>query len=299
MKFEYRVLDNSIDITKKQIEDFDIISIGSEGCVHKIAELKKAITLSRELEIAGKEFSFITPKVPQKYMQPLLTYISKLINENENISIVFNDLGLLEGCKHNKVLPNKAIIGRGISRTFEECLWYEHILRDETDINKRTIIQNNMYDTNKSEFFSCYNVKGIECNMLKNQEESHRNLSKMGYELNLHYRYITTAFSRACQTARYFKSSVPNCTDKCRKGIELNMKNVWTRDITLSTEEIDMDMELKKLNPRFILMGNVLMRKTDIAFEQINYNNIHSIILDARLVSSDEMYTFREGIRNG
>jgi collagenase-like PrtC family protease len=281
MKADYRIHGNIIKQEILQSELIDIISIGSEGCVHKIQSDEVLLACKRRAKEYGKAFKLVLPKIPQKDMSRMLKLIHQLSNSGLDYSIVFNDFGLLYACKREALLPKQAMIGRGISRSFEDCLWYEHILRGEAEKNWEILIQNNMYDSYKHEELKEYNIKGIECNMLKHQLTSYENLQNMGYEVNVHYGYVSVAYSRACQTAKYYKETIPNCRERCDKAIDIEMHQIWTRNKKLDASEEKMDEALKAVNPKFLLLGNTLLREMDTNLEKEKFRQADSWIFDS------------------
>ena len=111
-------------------------------------------------------------------MEKFLVLLDKLKDAGDNYSLTCNDLGIMYAAKKADVLPEDVRIGRGISRSFGECLWSEHILRSELQENKEMILQNNIYDDNKKKILDFYGVKEIECNQLKSLEKSYEYLKK-------------------------------------------------------------------------------------------------------------------------
>ena len=185
--------------------------------------------------------------------------------------------------KKADVLPEDVRIGRGISRSFGECLWSEHILRSELQENKEMILQNNIYDDNKKKILDFYGVKEIECNQLKSLEKSCEYLKKMNYKVAVHYGYTTIAFSRACQTAKYFEINTGKCDKCCETPIYIDMKKIWTRNVELDNSEKDINDKLEKYNPAFYLIGNTLLRNSEL---NINLRNVDKLIFDSRFYKS-------------
>ncbi|MDS0527095.1 hypothetical protein NNC19_15490 [Clostridium sp. SHJSY1] len=289
MKLDYRIYGNTIDDEILQNNLIDTISIGSEGCVHKVQSEDIILDCKRKAKQYGKAFKLVLPKIPQKDMMRILKLIHKLSNNGLDYSIVFNDFGLLYACREENLLPEYATIGRGISRSFEDCLWYEHILRGEDEKKRETLIQNNMYDSYKYEELKEFNIKGIECNMLKHQLVSYNNLQKMGYQVHIHYGYVSVAYSRACQTAKFYKKTVPNCKDLCNKAIDIEMHQIWTRNKNLDASEEKMDEALKAVNPKFLLLGNTLLRKMYTNLEKENFKQAESWIFDSRFWNAKDL----------
>ena len=296
MQIEYRILSNDIEGELFNNPVIDEYSCGSESCVHKIPDEHNLIYIWKELRKAKKGFNLVLPKIPEKHTKKILRLLDKLKNIGDDYSLTCNDLGIIHAAKKIDSLPDDVRIGRGISRSFGECLWSEHILRSELPENKEMILQNNIYDDNKKKILDSYGVKEIECNQLKTLEKSYKYLRNMNYKIALHYGYSTVAFSRACQTAKYFKTDTGKCSQYCETPICIDMKKIWTRNISLVNSEQDINDKLEKYNPVFFLIGNTLIRKAD---SNVNLTYIDRLIFDSRFYQVFDTVRIVKEIKNG
>lgn len=289
MEIEYRLngtIENDEIFKNSQIQT---ISIGSEGCMYQLPSAETVVKVKKKAAENNKKFSFVLPKLPQKHLKNAVKRIKRLNEDGRDYTLVSNDYGLLFQLKQEEMLPNQVCIGRSVSRSFEDCLWYEHILRNEDDFNRKTMIQNNMYDEDKKSFLEKFHVTGVECNMLKNQKDSYENLQNLGYEVNVHYKYISVAFSRACQTAKYYKTKAENCSHLCKKPISIAMNKIWTRDVDMESREQKMNEKIVQLNPEFLLCGNVIYRESRDSLSDISFANIDNLIFDSSFVSLNDI----------
>ena len=289
MTFEYRICNSEFDNEIFTSDLIDIVSVGSEGCMYQIPDLEKIIEIRKKAEQYGKNFSFVLPKTPQKFFDEAVKLIEKLNKEGNNYTLILNDYGLLYYCKENRLLPKNVNIGRGISRSFEDCLWYEHILRNETEFNKKTMLQNNMYDEDKKQFLDEFKVNGIECNMLKNQSLSYSNLKRIGYNISVDYRYVSVAFSRACQTARYKGRKCGECSILCDKPLNITMDKIWTRDTEMEANIQQINKKIKEFNPQFILSGNVLYRDNKKELTNMKLEFVDNLIFNSEFYKYSEV----------
>jgi len=274
MKYEIRVRDyeklsDIIDL------EFDIVGIGDEGCVHKLPNIEIAKDMIKKIKNARKMIRIITPKIPERHLRRVVELIKIISNETEEFWITINDLGLLYALKKEKIELKHVTIGRAISRSFEDCLWYEHILRDEDEFVKDAIIQNNMAHKVKIDFFKDYQIDAIESNMLEHQEKAFANLKNCGYKVCVHYGYIAVAFSRACQTAKYYKAEIPDCKAKCSKPIHMTMTGIWDRK-----EYLKPSSKVEEINPTYNLIGCVLYRDYLGELSAVKFTNIDVMILN-------------------
>lgn len=267
MKYEIRVRDyNNLDSYLSS--SCDVIGIGDEGCINMIPSADELLVITKKIIDAGKAMRLVTPKVAESKIDLLLSLIEELKNQKVNYLLTINDFGILYACNQKNILPEHVCIGRGISRSFEDCLWHEHILRAEDDFNRLTIAQNNMAHKTKIEYLSNFNVDAIESNMLKLQNAAYEKIIEDGWKVNVNYGNITLAFSRVCQTAQYYKKESELCERCCKTALDIQMTKLWDKR---NYEEICDGV--KKINPEYLLLGNVLYRenKLKIDYEYIKY----------------------------
>lgn len=279
MKIELRIrnLEELKSISKTNV---DSIGIGDEGCVLKLPLYNEALEFKRKIIKKGFIFRYVTPKVPEKHFNDVIDTIELLYNDGADYCLTINDIGVLDACKQKGILPSHVTIGRAISRSFEDCLWYKHILRNEDDFTRKSILQNNMAHKIKIEFLKKYNVKSIESNMLNNQCQAFKNIKCNGFNINVHYGLITVAFSRVCQTAKYLNEDIKNCSNLCSKKIDISLKNVWYRKNGKEPCQQELSEELKKIEPSFSLLGNVLYRECRTKLSEYNLENIDLLIFN-------------------
>lgn len=279
MKVEVRTRDIS-EINLIMEMAIDIVGVGDEGCVLKLPLYNKALELKKSILANGFKFRYITPKIPEEHFESVLETIKLLVEDGRNFYLTVNDIGLLDACNERNILPNHVTIGRSLSRSFEDCPWYKHILRNEDKFMKKAILQNNMAHKIKINFFKKYNVKSIESNILENQKEAFKNIKNNGLDIDVHYEFIAIAFSRVCQTAKYLKASIPECSQACKSKIDIELKKVWYRKNGKDPCNQKLSEELKKINPCFSLLGNVLYRKSKLKFCQYDLENVDLLILN-------------------
>lgn len=274
--------------------DTDIIGVGDEGCVYKVPYGEKLLEIRKNIEINNKKFRYVIPKVTDTHFDEVIKSIKLLTEENDDYYLTVNDYGVMYECKKLKILPRNITIGRTLSRSFEDCLWYEHILRNENEFNKMSILQNNMAHGIKLAFFRQYNVTAIESNMLKHQNTAFNNIRNHKFKVAVHAGSVSVAFSRVCQTLRYCNnlngtdiSPSYECASLCNDRIYIDMDTIWHRNQNGNFSDQQLSAELKNLNPNFFLIGNVLMRNKRFLLSDYHLINCDSLILNDYIFGSN------------
>ena len=252
----------------------DTIGIGDEGCYYRLPAVEKALAVKQKIERAGIRFRLITPKIFQNHFDEVIYLIRRLSESGKNYHLTVNDLGLLHICREKGILPDYVTLGRGMTRSFMECPWYENLLRDEEEELQRTIIQNYMAHKVKLDFFNQYGVNAIEANMVNEQEDAYGNIVDNGWKVNVHYGYMTVSVARICQTAKYHRINPPDCFEKCSERLTLQMTQIHTKRTNFKISE-----EAGKRVPDFILKGNILYRENPLKLSDFNMTNVDTLIL--------------------
>lgn len=298
MKYEVRLRDyNNLDLYLSS--SCNVIGIGDEGCIHLLPAADELLIIAKKIHDAGKTMRLVTPKVAESKIEALLDIIEALNEKKVDYLLTINDYGVLYACKQRDILPDHVCIGRGISRSFEDCLWHEHILRAEDDFNRLTIAQNNMAHKTKIRYLSDFNVDAIESNMLKLQNAAYEKIVEGGWKVNVNYGNITLAFSRACQTAQYYKKPAEMCGKCCKSPMDIRMTKLWDkRDYQEICDGV------KKINPEYLLLGNVLYRENQMAidYEYIKYCDcviLNDWQFDSKEAMDKAIDSIEEVCRNG
>ena len=273
MKFEIRArslekLDEILDINP------DVIGVGDEGCYLKLPSVMDALKIREKTEKAGRRFRLITPQVTVGAVDKTINIIQALSKEGKGYCLTINDIGLLYGCCQKDVLPEEVAIGRTLSKSLADCKWNDHLLQHEDEHMKRTLYQNWMCQEVKISHLKNYGINAIESNMTEKQDDSFINFARSKCKIHVHYGLSAVAFSRICQTAKYYDTPVRNCVDICNGSLKIEMSQIWNEAVYY-----EMDDRLKEIKPTFILIGNVLYQENDLKLSDFNIFNVDSFIL--------------------
>lgn len=253
----------------------DIIGFGDEGCALKVSS--NNLVLESAIELTKKEkkgFRLITPKVSENRFSNIINIIRKVNKAIPKHLLTVNDFGVLDSCNNSDMRFHSISIGRGISRSFEDCPWWEEYLEVEEEGNRELVIQTNMSNKQKLKNFKKLCVKSIETNYLTKQESSYSNIKNNSFGVNIHFSPGVLAFARACQTAKHFQTPVPDCVDKCNNKIDLKFDEIYDFGQYHSACE-----NLKRIDPDLSLIGNMVYSDVNKVLEKEHLKNADSIIL--------------------
>ena len=110
------------------------VRLGSEFCEHLLpqrGELEEAYELAQK---AGKEFTYVTPRLSNAGIEKLADQLA-FLNEKEEVSIVVNDLGVLNALeRYPNLHPH---LGRHLLLVPARSPWVEQHLRREDISSQR------------------------------------------------------------------------------------------------------------------------------------------------------------------
>lgn len=184
------------------------IVLGSEICpVHLLKQMNKEI-----INVAArkkKQIRFVTPIVPQKYIDEIYDVICSL---PANSKVTFNDYGLLYKCRgiisSNRLVP---VLGRIITHSLIDCPWYESIVKYDNQY-MNILKRNNMDFASKIEFMRDLGIKEIEVNNCP--QDSLANFHKNGIGVVQYSTYNILSVSRTCFYAKFVDISTTDCYKK-------------------------------------------------------------------------------------
>ena len=272
MEIEIRAI-NQDDFYSALDLDCDSVSYGSEGCHWLLPNTDDLSMMAREADIRSKKFKLVTSKVTEKSFNKILELVEHLDHMGLESEVTINDLGLLTCVKDMKNI--EISIGHMFNWSIESCPWHENLIRNENDKIKSIAMDVNNENSFKIDFYKSLGVKGIEADGWVKGYGSLRNICKKGLKVSIHYNRISLSFSRTCPTARYIKTAIPGCINRCSKGIyiKLELDKLWETN-ERGQHYLDADCEIKSYFD-FAIEGNWIYRKSKTDIKEISeFNNI-------------------------
>ena len=243
---------DNVMMLKEVIKHCDEVRFGSEFCEFKVPSietLEEACTLTK---CAGKNFTYITPRVSNLGLKKIREHLY-FLNEDENISVVANDYGVLNILgQYSNLKPR---LGRQLIYIPARCPWKDFTPYELGFMGKRRIsrifYQTSLNCVQTISFFKGLRVEGVDVDHIPQSFQSFYSLVRSGLNLSVHLNLIPVAVTRKCHTARFLgEKSLETCSRPCDKRAFLLKHDV--------------------LGVQLVLQGNVIFRPANPSRKQIN-----------------------------
>lgn len=254
------------------VDDLNIqnIVIGSEGCIYNALrnEYFNIAKLAAERQL---RIRFITPFVPDKYMEQIYEKIERL-SELSQIKVTFNEFGLLNKCKEliesSKIIP---VLGRMLTRSIIDCPWYDELLQDEEGITQQAVLGYNFKHESKIRFLKKYHIEEIEINYNKNFSEELEYFNNNGIEITCHSNMLLS-IGRVCFTAKCYEMTYPTCLQEelCNKTINISLVKGWNHNQLVN----QLDSDISKVYRNMYFKCNIVYQKCKITKDALVDNKI-------------------------
>lgn len=273
-------------------DEYEVFSVGSDGCVHKLPD----VDTLKPLICSKRPFKLVSPFIPQSHNNSFWQYLKAIaeIADRGQIDLVANDYGVLyelNRCGLSKHFNVWA--GRLLEYSFSEVPYLDQMLGNE-DISKfsdnavdarntfmRAVVQSSYNNPYKIRFLKKMHVIGIEGNGIQAQLNSLRSVHESGLRIALHTPLIIAAAARACQVSRFSKLTPPNCASYCDKVIKLKMKEVVP---VMGRSAAPADNEAVELVPSLTVLGNVIHFESQLPPDS-DLDFVDTIITDYRVLN--------------
>lgn len=132
----------------------DTIILGDYGCRFVLPECSEIIKINKYL--TNKKLHYISPKLPNDYIDKEFERIQSLLNANISVSI--NDLGLLYKLNLVHKQLQKIYLGRHLSQSISYWAWHSINLKHENNNAQDFFLQNSFNHDEKIDFFKKYQI---------------------------------------------------------------------------------------------------------------------------------------------
>ncbi len=251
MKKEFQIASNE---RLNLQSDFMGIVLGDEGCVYRSLD-SRWMEIAEESIRSGLTVRYLTPIVPDQYVDELYEYINKM-TINSNIKVTFNDFGLLSKCRSliekKKITP---VLGRILSRSVCECPWYKELLKYEDPELAAVLITNTFNHQIKKDILKEFNIKEIELNQQDLTFFNGADKEELKFTTYLPNRIV--AVGRICYSARWYEMVLPDCREdiRCRNKLDIQLNMMWGKKRLLYEKPPE---NMKNYYKNLYVMGNIV-----------------------------------------
>lgn len=231
----------------------DIVSLGSESCYRQLPELAALDAILERL--APYRTKFVVPMLFESHFERVLPVIEKVVGRVD--TVVVNDYGVLHFLRerHARSL-SRVSLGSGLSYSYEECPWNNHIVRDEPAAVRNATLRSNFDNDWMYEFLEMFPFSfEVEIPALPGMMASAEGLRRHGLRVAALARGIPVSIARACHAARYFQRAVDDCGRVCRTAALLDPTHRWD---FFEGDVKEIRREIKQQMPRFMGWGNMI-----------------------------------------
>ncbi|UCD72605.1 MAG: hypothetical protein JSW01_03900 [Candidatus Bathyarchaeota archaeon] len=221
------------------------VRFGSEFCMYDLPTEKTLIKAFNIASDAGKDFTYITPRVSDSALDTLVRHFS-VLNGLGEMEVVVNDLGVLDTLKK---FPNlNPYLGRQLVYIPARCPWPQ-ITEHPASIFVRYKVKQIFYRTALNynptiRFYREMGVQAADVDWIPQSFKHYKELVKHGVQLSVHSYLIPVTVTRRCHTARFLQELNPaRCSRSCLRST--------------------FRLKQETLGAEFFLGGNVAFRYTE------------------------------------
>lgn len=259
-------------------EEFNGVILGHENCPHfyRQLDIDKMIQISID---SGLDIRVNIPVLFEEYLQEFENEAERLINKYPDIKIIVNDWGIL-AYLHERYPEAKFTAGKGISFTYGDNPWNEHILLAEKEEYREILKAHNMENPDTITALKELGVDEIELSDLEMSYQAYKNLKSNGFKLLVNKNMSVVTMSRACHCLRFLDkhSEMGNCINYCTEKIVLSIQQFFDM---ANMELKEISKETKDMQPDMIVNGNLVMVKNSLTATE--FENIDILVYDERI----------------
>lgn len=270
---------NSLKKLVNKRNSFNGVILGHENCPQYYRQSR----VSEMIEYAidnGLEVRVNIPVIFEDFLDEFKEESCKLMENYPRIKIFVNDWGMLYYL--NGRYPESTFgAGKGISFTYADNPWNEHILLAEKEKYQEALKAANMQNTDTIEQLKLMGVDEIEMSDLELSEGAYKYMSDKGFIVSVNKEMTVATMSRACHCLRFVDKidEMGSCIDYCTKGITLSIKDYYDM---AEMHHKPVSPETKTIQPDMFVDGNITMVKS---IQPANdYTGASCMIYDERIM---------------
>ena len=229
----------------------------------------------------GLDVKLNIPVLFEKYLQEFKDVAEDIIEKYaDKVKIIVNDWGLLYYL-HCKYPDMKFAAGKGISFSYGDNPWNEHILLAEKEKYQEALKASNFENIHTIEALKELGIDEIEMGDLELSERAYKHLSEMGFFIILNKYMSIATMSRACHCLRFLDKldEMGDCIKYCSKPISLSIRQYYDMAETCNKP---VSAETKELQPDMFIDGNITMVINKKCAKDFTY--VTNVIYDDRIL---------------
>lgn len=274
----YRVVNIETLEKLKNKTDVEGVILGHENCPHYYNQLN----IDKMIETAKEQGFKVKVNIPvlfEEHLEEFKEESVRLLKSYPDVKLVLNDWGILYYL-HGLYPDTKFCAGKGISFSYGDNPWNEHILEAEKEEYREALKSSNMENADTIEQLKLLGVDEIEMGDLELSEHAYKHLSEEGFRIAVNKGMSITTMSRACHCLRFLDKvdEMGKCIQYCNKEIIVSIKEYSDMENNASKP---ISPETKALQPDMFINGNITMVKNKKPAN--DFSNVDTIIYDERI----------------
>ncbi len=231
----------------------DAVSVGSESCYRALPDVARLSRIFQSLR--GVRKKFVVPMLFESHFDAVRPFIEAAVPLADGV--VVNDYGVLRLLGSGFAGRVETVtLGSGVSYSYEECPWYDHIVRDESDAVKRSILRSNLDNEWMYDILGTFPFKlEVEVPALPGMSGSADRLRRLGIKVSVLANGVPVSCARACHAARYFGVPVKRCGRVCRERVVLRPTHRWD---FFEGDVKEIHPAVREQMPELLVWGNLI-----------------------------------------
>lgn len=270
---------SSLEQLIKKDKDFTGVILGHENCPHYYRQSNVSNMAEYAIE-NGLEVKVNIPVIFEDFLDEFKKEACSLMQNYSGLKLFINDWGMLYYL-HERYPGRTFGAGKGISFTYADNPWNEHILLAEKEKYHEALKAANMQNAETIEQLRMLKVDEIEMSDLKLSEGAYRHMSDEGFYVSVNKGMTVATMSRACHCLRFADKldEMGKCIDYCTKDTVLSIKDYYDM---ANNEHKPVSPGTKAIQPDMYVDGNIIMVKN--AQPAVDYTGVSCMIYDERIM---------------
>lgn len=273
-------MDTLQEILKENRSGYTGVVLGHENCpqyyrqsnVHEMIETAQKGGLKAKVNI---------PVIFEEFLDEFKEEAERLIKTYDDIKLYVNDWGMLAYL--HQMHPDQTFgAGKGISFTYADNPWNEHIMLAEKEKYREALKAANMQNPDTIEQLRELGVDEIEMSDLELSEQAYRHMASEGFRVSVNKGMTVATMSRACHCLRFLKKidEMGHCREYCTKETVLSIKDYFDM---AEKDHKPVSPETKAIQPDMHVDGNITMVKNIQPAK--HYEGVDCMVYDERIMA--------------